>query len=362
MQYVFGVVSVAIRYMRRPFSIFLCLWIFAFLISRMANVMRTALSPLCFIPGTSKSTLCAPVPLTSPQPQRPDFPGLVRAQGSMFDQLVGESAGGSALSVEILKAEMATRDLSTVVRYSDLKSRDSIADLLWTISMDAKRTARGLTKLNAKVAGAVDEVIALDSYAMTTIEEAPTKAASRALQAIIPIKIGRTTDEIIQGAFALAMDQSEQSIARLIVEAEVSRQNLDQLEVDIASLHDMITHENTHMRTEKDQVLDKLWTKLGGNKQKLREVDNRLALLNDLGDYRKQARAHVIAALQTLHAMSDDLEDLRERVAAPGIVGGEVPIQVHIESIKNGLERLKEGRRRAREIRGETWKRVFGSD
>ncbi|KAI6165793.1 hypothetical protein EDD17DRAFT_1553260, partial [Pisolithus thermaeus] len=157
------------------------------------------------------------------------------------------------------------------------------------------------------------------------------------------------------------MDQHEQSIARLIVEAEVSRQNLDQLEADIASLHDMITHEKMHTNAEKGSILDKPWTTLGGNKQKLREFDNRLALLNDLSVYRKQARAHVMAALHTLHAVRDDLEDLRERVAAPGIIGGEVPIQVLIESIKNGLERLKEGRTRAREIRNETWKRAFGS-
>ncbi|KAI6122257.1 hypothetical protein EDD16DRAFT_1573171, partial [Pisolithus croceorrhizus] len=324
----------------------------------MTNALRTALSPLCFIPGMSKSTLCTPVPLTSPQP---DFQGLVKAQGSMFDQLVGESVGGSALSIEVLKAEMATRDLSTLVRYSDLKSKDSVAELLSTISKGAKRTARGLTKLNAKVAGAVDEVMALNNYAMTTIEEAPAKGASRVLQAIVPIKIGPTADEIIQGAFALAMDQSGQSISRLIVEAEVSGQNLDQMEVDIASLHDMIAREDKHMSTEKDLVLGELWSRLGGNKQKIREYDDRLALLNDLSVYRKQARAHVIAALQTLHAMSDDLEDLRERVAAPGIIGGKVPIQVHIESIKNGLERLKEGRTRAREVGDETSKRLLGS-
>lgn len=359
-QYVLDVVSVAIKYLRRPLSVLLCLWMFSLLVSYMANVFRTALFPLCFIPGMSRTALCVPAPSTPPQ--YPDFPGLVKAQGSMFDQLVGESVGGSALSIEVLKAEMATRDLSTLVRYSDLKSRESVADLLSTISIDAKRTARGLTKLNAKVAGAVDEVMALNNYAMATIEEAHEKAPSPILQAIIPIKIGPTADEIIEGAFALAMDQSEQSIARLIVEAEVSGQNLDQMEVDIASLHDMITREDKHMSAEKDRILGELWSSLGGNKQKLREYDDRLALLNDLAVYRKQARAHVIAALQTLHAMSDDLEDLRERVAAPGIIGGKLPVRVHIESIKNGLERLKEGRTRAREVGDETSKRLLGSD
>ena len=205
-------------------------------------------------------------------------------------------------------------------------------------------------------------VMALNGYALATIEEAHQRAPSRVLQAISPIKLGPTADEIIQQAYTLAMDQSEQSLARLIVEADVSRQNLDQMEVDIQSLHDMVTRENKDMNFEKDRLMGELWTKLGRNRRALREYDDRLALLDDLSVYRKKARAHVTAALQTLHAMSDDLEDLRDRVAAPGIVGGKVPLHVHIESIKNGLERLKEGRTRAREVGDATARKILGSD
>jgi len=204
--------------------------------------------------------------------------------------------------------------------------------------------------------------MALNSYAMATIEQAHQRAPSPLLQAIIPVKLGPTADEIVQHAFTLAMDQSEQTLARLVVEAEVSRQNLDQMEVDIGSLHDMVTREDKSMNSEKDFVMGKLWTKLGGNKQALREYDDRLALLDDLSVYRKKARAHVMAALQTLHAMSDDLEDLRDRVAAPGILGGKVPLHVHVDSIKNGLERLKEGRTRAREVGDATARRLLGAD
>ncbi|KAL4074885.1 hypothetical protein V8B97DRAFT_2005114 [Scleroderma yunnanense] len=304
--------------------------------------------------------LCVPGKSTPPHPHGPDFPGLVKAQGSMFDKLVGESVGGSILSIEVLKAEMATRDLSTLVRHSNLNSRDSIADQLFTISVDAKKTARGLTKLNAKVAGAVDDIMALNSYALGMIEQAPQRAPLPMLQAIVPIKLGPAADEIIEEAFTLAMDQSEETLARLVVEAEVSQQNLDQLEVDIASLHEIVTRENDSVKTEKDRVMGLLWKWSRGNRQAVRDYDNRLALLDDLSIYRKQAKAHVMAALQTLHTMSDDLEGLRDRVAAPGIIGGRVPLRVHIDSIQNSLERLKEGRTRAREVGDATARRLLG--
>jgi hypothetical protein len=58
--------------------------------------------------------------------------------------------------LEIKKAEMATTDLVTLVRVSDLKSRDMLADLLARFVDDAKKTGRGLQKLSSKVGGAVD--------------------------------------------------------------------------------------------------------------------------------------------------------------------------------------------------------------
>ena len=54
---------------------------------------------------------------------------------------------------------MATQDLSLLVRYSELKSKDNIADMLRTIGKDAKKTGRGLSKLNSKVVGAIDECV-----------------------------------------------------------------------------------------------------------------------------------------------------------------------------------------------------------
>lgn len=104
--------------------------------------------------------LCVPV---KPVPSV-DFEKLVNIQGSTFEQLIGESAGGSHLSIEVLRAEMATQDLSLLVRYGDLKSKDNIADMLRTIGMDAKKTGRGLSKLNAKVVGAIDEWVVLCFY------------------------------------------------------------------------------------------------------------------------------------------------------------------------------------------------------
>jgi hypothetical protein len=51
---------------------------------------------------------------------------------------------------------MIMLDLRILVRVSNLKSRDLIAESLTEFVEDAKKTGRGLQKLSSKVGGAVD--------------------------------------------------------------------------------------------------------------------------------------------------------------------------------------------------------------
>ncbi|KIK79698.1 hypothetical protein PAXRUDRAFT_833968 [Paxillus rubicundulus Ve08.2h10] len=334
----------SIRMMRKPFSWVLFMWMFACLVSSMADTLRTAISPLCIVPGISRSTLCVPAqPLAAV-----DFPGLLDIQGSTFEKLLGESAAGSETSTGVLKAEMAIRDLSLLVRLSDLDLKDSIADVLDTIARDAKKTSRGLSKLHAKVLDGIDQVMALNNYAMTTIEGAHKKAPSPLLQAISPFKLGPTANEIISTVFTLAMDESEQTIAKLVLEADRSLQAFDQMDVDLATLYEITTRESECTAKEKAKVLGEVWTKFVGKQRSRREYGDRLELLDDIEEYRTKALGDVTATSRALELMSSNLEILRDRVAAPALLEGKVPLHVQMESIKNGVERLREGQMRSR--------------
>ena len=77
-------------------------------------------------------------------------------QTKTFDQLLDESVGNKGLALEVKKAEMASNDLITLVRYSDLKSKDRIAERLSRFVDDARGTGRSLHSLGAKIHGAVD--------------------------------------------------------------------------------------------------------------------------------------------------------------------------------------------------------------
>jgi hypothetical protein len=85
-----------------------------------------------------------------------DFPALVELQSSTFEDLLNHGVLGSSFALEIKKAEMATNNLLTLVRVSDLKSREKIVETLRDFVEDARRSVRDLQKFNAKVGGAVD--------------------------------------------------------------------------------------------------------------------------------------------------------------------------------------------------------------
>jgi hypothetical protein len=80
----------------------------------------------------------------------------MEAETKTFEQLLDEASGGSALSLEVKKAEMATSDLVTLVHLSSLVSKEHLARMLLDFVEDAKKTGRRLQKLHSKVGGSVD--------------------------------------------------------------------------------------------------------------------------------------------------------------------------------------------------------------
>jgi hypothetical protein len=167
-RYALDVFSAAIHLLRWPLTIFLFIWFLSLLLPLMfgyiSQTVQHAFQPLCIVPGISRSPMCRvdnDLNNNTPKfvPRWADYPKLVEVQSKTFEHLLEESVGGSALSLEIKKAEMATSDLITRVRISELKAKDTISESLREFLEDAKKTGEGLHKLTAKVGGAVDRCV-----------------------------------------------------------------------------------------------------------------------------------------------------------------------------------------------------------
>lgn len=210
------------------------------------------------------------------------------------------------------------------------------------------------------ISSSFSSILAVNDHALHTIE-AHLEKSSSALSVLWPFS-GVTTTEVITKTFNDAMNVLSAQMERVVLEAEVSLANLDRLEQRLITLHELVQRENYHISAERSELLAELWTIVGGNKRKVRNMDGHLFLLRNIGQYRTRALAHVAAAMQTLLSMSEDMEDLRERVAAPELVGDSIPAEVHMKSIKAGLDRLTEKRYQVREREEATIRQILGGE
>lgn len=204
----------------------------------------------------------------------------------------------------------------------------------------------------------VYSVMAVNDYALHTIE-AQQSRSNTALAILWPFG-SHSVDKVVRETFAETMSVVEKQIARVVVEAEVSLKALNDLEEGLNTLSAFVARENLTLTNEREKLLGALWTMFGGNKRKIKHMNGHILLLNGIGDYRRRAMAHVSATLQTLQGMSEDMEDLRQRVAAPDLVGDKIPVEVHLKSIRIGLERLQADRDRTKAREEETLRRILG--
>ncbi|KDQ53183.1 hypothetical protein JAAARDRAFT_183506 [Jaapia argillacea MUCL 33604] len=364
LRYALDVVKRSLWLLRFPLSVLLVIYVLGFIAGQLSRSIQTVFSPLCILPGISSSALCSypSEPIQgSREPKWADYTKLVDVQSGAFEHLLDETAGGSGLALEVKKAQMATRDLVALVKISDLTSKDLLAETLTGFVEDAGKTGKGLQRLSAKIGGAVDSVLAVNDYALHQIEATAYKSSSSlSLSSLWPF--GPSKNEIVVKTFTDAMDVLSTQMSRIILEAEASVQDLNSLEISLNTLYEILAREDSALSKAHEQLLAHLWTKLGGNKRMLKSYKNHLKLLKGLGEYRRRALAHVVAALQTLEGMSADMEELRERVAAPALIGDKVPVEVHMRSIRTGLERLRDMRTKAKEREEQARQNALNAD
>jgi hypothetical protein len=169
------------------------------------------------------------------------------------------------------------------------------------------------------------------------------------------------TKQLVTQKFTEAVNTLSANMQRLVLEAEVSISDLNKLEEHLKSIHEVVSREDSSISTARAELLAQLWTILGGNKDQLNGMDERRTLLKGVSGYRDRALAHVVAALHTLETMAEDMEELRERVAAPELVGDAIPIDVHMKSLKSGLERLKGRRTGTKQLEEKIVNQILGS-
>ena len=160
-----GGLTAAIGWIRHPVvSTILGVMIVTFLLPWVFFQIINLTGPVCSVPVISPMIPFCHLGLFESQitsssgqlVRRADYPRLVALQTKAFRRLLEERAGNDDLVLEAKRAEIASNDLITLVRVSDLGGKDQVTERLRQFVADTKGAGRSLHSIRAKIQGAVD--------------------------------------------------------------------------------------------------------------------------------------------------------------------------------------------------------------
>lgn len=208
----------------------------------------------------------------------------------------------------------------------------------------------------------MDSVIATTRWTARVLDGIQERDALRGVvevfindRLLAPFQAVKFTESVLLDQYIQHTRLVEEELFKLISEAQALLGVLTNLDDRLDVIQGITTRDGHHTSAMKDEVLSQLWSIVGGNQKKIKNMDRQLSLLKQVGIYRKNAMAHVTGAILKLQAIGAGLEDLRERVGAPELLRDrtEIPLSVHIENIQLGVARLEEGRLHSRKVEDE---------
>jgi hypothetical protein len=362
--------------LKKPISWVLAIYAFAGLLILVQNLLTnsvySALSPLCRLPGSSflHLPMCEP---SSPKLRKQDagaaveFDQLMTVQ-SRFEDVLQQSAAGVLLPLDMKRGETSIRDLRQVVRFSQLSSRNELVLEFDGFIETARIASYDLQRFNSHVGRGVDNVLATARWTQRVLDDIALRQSSRGMipafindKILAPFQPLQFTESKLLDQYIQHIRIVSEEIEKLITEAQALLGVLQNLEDRLEIIHGIAYRDGMHAQVSKDEILSQLWTLLGGNRAALGKYNKQLSLSRQVGEYRKMAWAHVSGTILKLQAMGAELEELRERVGSAELLRhrADIPLAVHLESIRLGVGRLEQGREAARELEKKHLDRVL---
>lgn len=372
LMWVLGVIGLSFRYAQKPLAFLLAIYLSfgaIFLAQDMVTKSLSAsLSPICWVPGVSllKLPFCPSSPgATEGYGQHVEFDDLMNVQAK-FEQVLEKSAEGVSLPYEMKRSESAVRDLRTLVRNSNIQAREELV-LEFDGYVDvARRSVINLQRFNTHCGTAVDIVVAINRFTARYIDsldpssdENPATGGQGLLTGwaawlFSPFTLSNRafSEHMILDKYIEHTARVSERIDSLILEAQGVLRLLSQAEEHLALIHEISSQSSANVASDRHQVFWNIWTLLGANNTKLRNLAQQLLLLRQVDAQRSTAMAQVNDLIVELEGIQASLDDLRDRVAEPGLLRDPttrampIPLAVHIETINGGVERLESARSR----------------
>jgi hypothetical protein len=352
--YLFSLLGHTAQMLKPFFAVLLTLWLIGFALTSasktFSNAVSSVLSPVCILPGSSYIMPFCGQEHTKPEGKSPAIDELMKVQLE-FEKIMDGSVEYSSLPSTMKSAEVAMRDVRTLVKYSRLPSKAELGVEFDSFIETARQASHDLVKFKTKTAFTLDKVLSTNRWTMRVLTGLQEKQASigmldRAVSAINPFSafvVGRPSlDEQIWEQFIQHISVVKEDITKLMHAGHALLSLLDNMDQRLDVMNQIATRDNTEIESNHDVLLTELWTRLGGNSAQRKGYERQLQLLREVGSYRELAIRHVSSAILKLQEMSQELEHLRDGVAAPEVMGSGagIPLEHFLEVMGDTVARL----------------------
>ena len=366
------ILGLALRYLQKPLALVLALWLMVGLVVFTRNLIfstiSSGLSPICRVPGASLLGLpfCQPSGLTPgiDPSAHADFSHLVKTQ-DQFEDIREQTDEMIGVPDSLMMGEISVRSLRSVVEWS-VTPIPSKQELLFEIngfiatSTEAKDS---LMNFNSHVNRACDSILSNGRWTQRELDELDVKEQEQANRRssfggwiahhlLYPFQPVEFLHSNLLKVYILHTGKIEEEIDRLLKEAQEVLQLLKNLEKNIFAITDIMNSDDNKVQASRDEVLASIWTKFGGNRNKLANSKNQLKALRSVTVHRDKAWQHVVATILRLQQMQGEIQVLKERMQSAGSLPDwpDVPLRVHADAVRLGVERLAAGRIHSREM------------
>lgn len=345
------------------------------------------LLPICSIPGLSTSRFCAYIHSASATRSSPIsshilcwLPGasgysscnssdtsdknsrLTMAVREEFHRLLAlhkSTEDTPEIIADIREAVYAIDDLIILVRNSDIKNRDVVVESLKAITVAGKQSNTALQAYAARVTSAVKmyvfytflylvfhfhmdpSITASVSHTVRVInsDDSLTGKALSLLRVVSPFYPPK---DPTQGTFLRSLVIIQSSINILSQYNAETANSVVTLEQLIRGVVDLIGDESHEVTKEIGELLGRLWTKLGGNRSLLAQMNSRAHALSTVGRHSGAMRRFVGNVHQALVGLQESTDILRDIATAPLLLDGTIPRPVILAQLSDGCQALRE--------------------
>ncbi|KAA8904537.1 hypothetical protein FN846DRAFT_890810 [Sphaerosporella brunnea] len=289
-----------------------------------------------------------------------DFPKLMELQ-SQFESVVESATEGRVHMNNFRKLTLEVSSLNSLVRFSDFDFgyRKQLSSELSTVSSAIRSAELGLLRFETILDSAVPVFLAADANAVYRLEQVQNALAAQdessfGFKAIIlwPFQLpydDATADWDVLQTFISTAGLMEKEIKSLVSHANSVLEHLKELETSLQKVRKIVRYIPRSQQEQEEKVLAGILSLLGEDVdlKACGDYQEYFLLLRNIPVFKEQALTFVDRLLVRLQTVESNVVDFRLREESP--VKKRIPLQVHIDSVREGIDRLSECRLKARE-------------